>query len=287
MEWDDPALETATTRMVDWYKCAMGHRDVIRVVSSPEKIMRHSWQDGGQWNARQCSMREHGKCPYCDALRGRAGAKYDERWGLTILHLTRAMKGAKPTFIGRLLAWRFDDKIKNQLLEIHNMTGKRIRLVDLQVVLRVGREGEANAEKFQNVDIHKLDEAIFDRLKDKFRAQLQKLIEDKSKAIRLLYLPTPEMLEQGIKTDLKATEFNPQEYEPEKIEFEEPEEKKPVPPKKEKNLKPMPKEKKEDALDVDDPLAGLDDLASNSDLGDTIAGDELSDAIGDHDAFGQ
>ena len=279
MDWDDPSLETATTKMTDWYQCIQGHRDVIRVVSSPEKVFRHSWQENGQWRGRMCSMAEHNKCPYCDALRTKPGAKREERWGLTILHVTRCLKGAKPVFVGRLLAWRFADATKNQLLKIHLMTGKRIKSVDLQVDLRVGKDGEAKAQQFQNIDIFKLDTPIFDRLKDKYRASLQEMVKVKSAEVRLLYLPTPEMLVQNIQGDLEATSFNyganasGQEFEPDMADIEDPSGE----PKKSKSGKKTPKEKnekktKEDALDVDDPLEGMEDIASSAD---ELSGEDL------------
>lgn len=208
LDWGGEELQNAKTRMSSWYKCQLGHVDVIRVVSKCFPVWKHTYMEKGRFCTSMCSLDVSKTCPVCDRAGSLANHKRGLTFAVTILHLTRQAKEGKPKFVGRLLAWRFGDEKKQELLDTHDVVKKRGGLT--KVDLRISLKGDdSESEKFQKTSIRHMDASVIDDFPDDLKKRIEMEVADKAKVetIRRLYLPTAEDLAKFFKEDDEASEF--------------------------------------------------------------------------------
>lgn len=261
IDWNDPDLATMKTRESNWYRVKPGNRDVIQIVSKIAKIRKHTYSKNGKFFTQMCSREEHGTCPYCSRL-PKDPTISDHRddqdaFACAVLHIARQRMeaDAKPKAIVKLLAWRFGDDKKSQLMELWHLSGKNLTGHQLSVALK--GDG-ADDEKFQKLNINLLPKPmnLSGKLAEQAKIQLAKFPE-----IRELYFPSPEDLSKFIKADDNAQAFEPAELDAENAAFsnsmEDPVTQKPKPQAKKATPKKVQPEE-ESALDeLDDPLEGM------------------------------
>ena len=220
MEWSDQKFKEATTKYSDWYKPIKGVKDVIRIISGASIVYRHNWFIGSNvssnFRTAMCAKDNEGKhssCPYCDKLDSDGGIIDHQRkmtFATTVLHITRQSleSGSKPKFIGKVLAWRFNEDKKTPLVEIDDLTGGNLKKTDLQIRIAAGAE----AEKYQKVTItHIPKPGVFDKLPEKLKKQCLLEIKNKKEEIFKQYNPSPDDLKKWIKADEEVDSFDPNE----------------------------------------------------------------------------
>lgn len=257
-DWNNPELADKKTRESNWYRVKPGNRDIIQIVGKISQVRKHTYQKEGKFMTQMCSLEEHGECPFCVSLPNDPTIK-DHRddqstWACGVFHVARQQMqaGAKPKPVLKLLAWRFGDDKKSQLLEVYHLTGGKLSEHQLSISLK--GDG-ADDEKFQKVNINLMPKSI--QLGPK-QLEMQKVQLKRFAEVRKMYYPSPDDLRKFIKDSDEATSFDPEALGKEKEAFggmDDPaEEEKPIPKKKKKAVEV----EAESALDeMDDPLEGL------------------------------
>lgn len=212
-EWNDPNLATHSSKMSNWYRCVIGSADIIRIVSKCFAVFKHTYNDGGRFRTSMCSMETSNTCPFCDRSSSLKDHKRSITYAVSVLHLTRKTGSEQPRFIGKLLAWRFGDEKKRELVEIQEITQGRggITKVDLRIALK---GTDAESEKFQKTSIKTLDQSIIPSLPKDLQERVIAICKDTAHLdeIKRQYCPTAEDLSRFLKEDDVSTSFNPDEF---------------------------------------------------------------------------
>jgi len=189
-EWGDPLLGQASTKFKEWYKATRGIRDIIRIVGSCDKIYVIDIFENGKFAGRYPSAKAHGDCPIIDHFKNHSGFSLKERWATVVLHISKkSLDGGDYTTVGKVLAWRFADEIKEDIREIHELTNGNLGKTDIAVRIA---PGNPENEKFQKLKLTKLDTNVFDSLPDASKNAMAKDVQDNLERLKALYNPTPE-----------------------------------------------------------------------------------------------
>ena len=192
--WGDPLLGQASTKFKEWFKASRGIRDVIRVVGSCDKITVIDIFENGKFAGRYPSAKNHGDCPILDHFKNHPGISIKERWATVILHVAKkSLDGGEYATVGKVLAWRFADEIKEDIREIHELTGGGLNKTDIAVRIA---PGNPENEKFQKLKLTKLDTNIFDGLPEASKNAMAKDVKENLERLKALFNPT---LEQAAK----------------------------------------------------------------------------------------
>lgn len=219
--WGSKELAQASAKMQGWYKAKKDSVDVIKIVDQITPVTRHDWQEAGKYRNAMCSKSEHGSCPYCKALANEPTHQLKLVYAMSVLHLWRRTRGTDaPQWVGKLVAWRFGDDKKSQLLEAHEAAGgderadsglmAKFTLLQVSVV-----QSDDQAEQFQKLTIQLLADAkakkLLGSLSEAQKAQWTAELGKKSRAaVERRYCPTPEDLEKEIARAREAGRFDPE-----------------------------------------------------------------------------
>lgn len=210
MDWGDSQLKKMSTKMTDWYKCILGHKDIIRVVANCDTVHRHNWVDGGGgFRTCHCSREDHGTCPVCDRESSLKNHNRPMTYATVICHLVRQANEGRANIIGKLLAWRFGDDKKTDLLEIHEIAGG-LKKVDLRLTVKGSKPDD---EKYQKLSIKNMSESVILKFPETTKAQILALISNEAeiKKYKRLYHPTPEELMKSMRFEEEIQTFDPKE----------------------------------------------------------------------------
>lgn len=212
-DWGDPKLREMTTRQNDWYKCSLGHADIVKIVGKCDAVWRHNWTDDqGKFRTAMCSHQDHGSCPVCAAAAGLMKHQRVLCYATTVLHLFRVNTATpnSPRLVGRLLAWRFGDDKRTALLEINEVTNGRLMQVPLRISLK---ENTKEGEQFQKLLVNHIPDLSRYPMTQEQTKALKDLLgkQEALETIRRLYHPTPEDIEKFFKPDeVPASAYNPE-----------------------------------------------------------------------------
>lgn len=217
LDWGSEEASKATVKYTNWYKCRIYNKDIVRIADKLYVVYSHNWQEGGRFQRAMCSLEEHGTCPFCDKLKGVGSHERKQMFATTLLHLVQKPQEGKPRRIGKLLAWRFAEGKKDQLVEINELVtgtkkgGKKRGVMDVDLQIRLEKQTK-DCEQFQNVTIQRMDSEILKE--DKVLAETVKseYTKEKLEKIKRLYKPHPEDLAKWIKDDEEAASFDPSEF---------------------------------------------------------------------------
>jgi len=211
LDWGDEALAKQTTKETFRYKAVLGHTDIIKIVGKCDPVYVHTWQNP-TFQGSNCSRDEHGACPICD--RASTLPRHDRklRFATTVLHIARVADSSKALeFIGKLIPWVFADDKKDELIDVHQLTGGKLMKVELMVKVN-GKTKDK--ESFQNLRINHLNEPFSAKLQVGQQKILADLLNNKTEIEKVyrMYHPTPEDLARRFSDAEKVESFNPQDW---------------------------------------------------------------------------